>query len=163
MLAKKIFIDTLGIVLVICFFALTFSMFFGIQTPYLQTTTAELTNVKITYYDFAGYFRNIQGHFTNFGNELDINIPQRQWRSVAFLTLFEDLANNMAFIFNWFVFVINVLIWPVRLLCWLIKSAFIILGIIDMPMIINGQGYNPPWFMDVLTALTEQMQIPYIE
>lgn len=158
---KKIIFDTLGIILVICFFALTFKTFFGIASPYLQTTTTEFGQ-KITYYDYGTYFTQLNNSFNNFGQQLQIDIPERTWKNVGGLDWFEDLANNLAVIFNWIYFPINVILWPIRLLSWAIKETLILLGFVEFQTTINGITYNPEWFMKTLSFLSQKLAIPYI-
>jgi hypothetical protein len=158
---KKIFLDTLGIILVICFFAVTFKTFFGINTPYLQTYTTELGQ-QITYYDYSAYFMQINNSFNNFGQQLQLQLPSRQWVNVGGLDWFADLANNLAVVFNWIYFPLNVILWPIRLLTWILKETLILLGFVEFTTTVNNVTYNPEWFMTTLSWLSQNLAIPYI-
>lgn len=159
MIAKKIFIDTLGLFVFICFFALTFEMIFGMTTPYLQTTYQN--GITMRYFDFAMYFKTLSNSFTNFGQELSIQMPDKHWvdSGADFLYVW---TNNMAVILNYIIMFINILLWPVRLIGWLIKQALIILGQIPEAITINNQTYNPQWYMEVLNWISQKFAIPYI-
>lgn len=162
MIAKKIFIDTLALFIVIAFFGITFKNFFGIANPYLQTTIVQETGIKITYYDYGAYIVQLNNSFNTFGQELQLEWPPRVWKSVAGLDWFDDLVNNLAFIFDWIYMPINVVLWPMRLSAWIVKQVFVILGFVAETQTINGTTYNPEWFMKTFTWMSEHLAIPYI-
>ena len=163
MFLKKLFIDTLGIFLIICFFAFTFKTFFNIQSPYLITYVAD-TGIKITYYDYGQYFIQVSNSFNTFGAQLQLEFPWRTWQTNMDLTNWLSvLMNNIAFIFDWMYMPINIALWVLRLMAWIIKSALVILGFIEFANTpINGIVYQPEWFMTTLTWMSQNLSIPYI-
>ena len=103
-----IFIGVIGVALNIAMGSTTAS--------YIYAEQIEGTNQIWYKMDVQGYINNIADAFTSIPF-FDWKTPTTEWQSLPADPLntdfWEGLLNNMAFIFNWFIFAINlILLWP---------------------------------------------------
>lgn len=159
-IAKKLFKDTLALLIIVFITMYLSQAVFGINNPYLVKT--HYYGQEMTYIDTASYFRNIKTAFTSFGDELALQPPPQQWISSG-ADIIYVFINNMKFIFNWFVYIIDILLYPFRLLAWVLRNIFVLLGFTyQQNLVIGNETYNPPWFMNILNWLAQEFKIPFI-
>ena len=163
MFAKKMIIDTIGLIIFGSFFMYILSLFLGVSSPYIYTTT-QYNGIELTYIDTALYARTLNAYFniSNIGELLRLDLPSRQWISNGADVIY-IISNNIAVIFDWLYMPINIVLWVFRLIAFVFYSTFMLLGMTPAGgIIVNGQTYQPEWFMTTLNWIVQNLAIPYI-
>ncbi len=168
---KKIWLDTIPILLVIAMFAFVLSVYYGLfQIPFIyQITTA--TGQTMWRFDTAAWFRNLNGAFGSI-EELELKQNPLEWQSTdagmlegEFWTV---LLNNIAYMFNFLIYALNIFLFVVRLIAYLATNILCIIGFVRQPMTwqnpytLQTTTFEPNWLMNISLWISHNLQIPFI-
>lgn len=164
-MVKKIFLDTLPIILIIAMFAYVFTIYLGIfQIPFIYKYTTSLGQTMWRF-DIHEYLINIQNNFTSIA-ELELEKNPLEWQNTqaSFIDrqFWQTLLNNLAYMFNYFIYFLNVILFIIRFMAYVITNILAILGMVRNPIEYNGQIFEPNWLMTIFTWITQNLQIPFI-
>ena len=165
-MVKKIFLDTLPIILIIAMFAYVFTIYLGIfQIPFIYKYTTSLGQTMWRF-DIHEYLINIQNNFTSIA-ELELEKNPLEWQNTqaSFIDrqFWQTLLNNLAYMFNYFIYFLNVILFIFRFLAYIIINILSILGMVRKPTMYMDKLYEPNWFMEIFVWISENLQIPFIK
>ena len=163
---KKIFLDTLPIIIIIAIFAYVISIYFKLfEIPYLYQTTT-ITGAKFWVWDIKTYLQNLDGSFSSI-TKLELEKNPLEWKNTqaSFINreYWQTLLNNLAYMFNYFIYFLNVILFIFRFLAYIIINILSILGMVRKPTMYMDKLYEPNWFMEIFVWISENLQIPFIK
>lgn len=163
---KKIFLDTLPIIIIIAIFAYVISIYFKLfEIPYLYQTTT-ITGAKFWVWDIKTYLQNLDGSFSSI-TKLELEKNPLEWKNTqaSFIDreFWQTLLNNLAYMFNYFIYFLNVILFIFRFLAYIIINILSILGMVRKPTMYMDKLYEPNWFMEIFVWISENLQIPFIK
>lgn len=163
---KKLWLDTIPIMIIISMFAFVLGVYFGLfEIPFLyQITTA--TGQKLWHFDTAHWLQNINGALVGFEKlKLESNPLEWQTTEEGFLNseFWQVLLNNIAYMFNYLIYVLNIFLFIIRLIAYIIVNILCIIGFVKDPITWSGHTYEPNWLMNIFLWISNNLQIPFIQ
>lgn len=170
-MVKKLWLDTIPILLVITMFAFVLGVYYGLfEIPFLYQITTT-TGQTMWHFDTAKYFINLNGAFNSI-SELTLERNPLEWKNTDASMLESEfwttLLHNMAFIANWLIFMMNLGLFVIKFIAYLAINLLCIMGMVRQPtqwtnpQTMELQTYNPNWLMEIFTWLATNLQINYI-
>ena len=169
---KKIYYDLIPVLIIIAMFGYVLGIYFNLfNIPYLYQITTS-TGSKMWCYDMKGYIDNINGAFNGF-EELKLEQNPLSWQKTNANMLdsefWNTLFNNIAYIFNFFIYALNIVLFVFRLIAYIVVNLLCIMGMVKDKTLwknpSNGLYYNiePNWLMKTFTWIAMNLQIPFIQ
>lgn len=168
---KKMYYDLIPLIIFITMFAYVLGVYFNLfDIPFLYQITTS-TGAKMWHFDTISYLRNIDGAFNSL-KELKITPNPREWidSNASFLEseFWEAILNNMAFLFNQFLWFLNVILFVFRFAAYISTNILAILGMVNNTLDWKNpqtgliSRYEPNWLMQIMTFIAQNLEIPYV-
>ena len=159
---KKIWLDTMPILIVLCMFAFIFGVYYGLfEIPFIY----KIEGTNAWNFDLRNYFLNLDTALVGF-QELKLELNPLRWQDHGANMLqsqfWQDILNNLAYIVNNLAFFINIILFVARVIAYAVVNILCILGMVKNPMEWNGKIYEPNWLMEIFIWISQNLQIPYI-
>lgn len=148
-------------IMIIAIISIVITWAFNVENVLITDVT--YNGIQMKTLDFRLYLENVNSAWiTNALNFQDILID-REWveieGNITKSQFWEDLGNNLAFLFDCLYFPINLILWINRWISWLIR---IVLALIGWNVGTRADGSYYSTLVQILDWIIENFKIPYI-